>query len=261
MCSRNNRAVLHQSRGGLCSWLLRKYQVLLRSLPRLSKVTQRWFLSIVKLWRSSLLPFESEEAFKNALRGCNEATNFEDDWSLTGGRFSVTLQEFCGGLSSVFLGTASVESDFSIVNYVKNDFRSSLADFSLDGILHTKQFRHFIIARLGQIFLRIPVKKSVDIFSYSCYPPSDDIYLEIISSKYQIVFQVIAFESVLASRCLIMNVHIFNLFPLFFPKKNLVANGSQRCHPNVTFPPPDVIHHFHHLLNFAKPNTLLVLTP
>ncbi|KAI9915440.1 hypothetical protein PsorP6_007245 [Peronosclerospora sorghi] len=55
MSSRNNRAVLHRTRGGLCSWLLRKYQVLLRSLPGLYRVTQRWFLSSVKIWRSSLL--------------------------------------------------------------------------------------------------------------------------------------------------------------------------------------------------------------
>ncbi|KAI9901006.1 hypothetical protein PsorP6_019314 [Peronosclerospora sorghi] len=107
----------------------------------------RWSTSRVDLieqeFFSLLAAFESEEAFKNVLRGFNEATSFDDGWSLTGGRFSV-LQEFCGGLSFVFQGTASVESDFSIVKYVKNDFQSSLTDFSLEGILHAKKFRQLL---------------------------------------------------------------------------------------------------------------------
>ncbi|KAI9911995.1 hypothetical protein PsorP6_009574 [Peronosclerospora sorghi] len=133
------------------------------ALPALVKLSGRDFNSVVRTYRERLLTrwstsrvdlieqellsilavFESEEAFKNALRGCNKATSFEEGWSLTGGRFSV-LQEFCGGLASVFPGTTSVESDFSIVKYVKNDFWSSLTDFSLEGTLHANQFRHLL---------------------------------------------------------------------------------------------------------------------
>ena len=40
----------------------------------------------------------------------------------------------------MFPGTATVESDFSLVQYEKNSFRSCLADISLEGILHCKQF-------------------------------------------------------------------------------------------------------------------------
>ena len=65
---------------------------------------------------------------------------FKDVWSYTGGHFPV-LQYICGGLVTVFPGTATVESDFSIFKYVNNDFRTSLTDFSLQGILHAKQFR------------------------------------------------------------------------------------------------------------------------
>ena len=65
---------------------------------------------------------------------------FQDDWSYTGGRF-LMLWDFSDGSATVFPGTATVESDFSIVKYVNNDFRISLTDFSLEGILHAKKFR------------------------------------------------------------------------------------------------------------------------
>ena len=55
------------------------------------------------------------------------------------GRFE-KLKEFCGGLATVFPGTATVESDFSLINYEKNDFRTALTDLSLEGILHSKQY-------------------------------------------------------------------------------------------------------------------------
>jgi hypothetical protein len=53
---------------------------------------------------------------------------------------SVELKRFCGGLASVFPGTATVESDFSLSNWEKDDYCASLTDFSLEGILHSKQY-------------------------------------------------------------------------------------------------------------------------
>ena len=74
-------------------------------------------------FQALLTAYESEDAFKNTLKGCNEETGFEQGWACTGGRFPV-LREFCGGLATVFPGTATVESDFSIVKYTKNDFQN-----------------------------------------------------------------------------------------------------------------------------------------
>ena len=65
---------------------------------------------------------------------------FKDVWLYTSGRFPV-LRDFWGGLATVFPGTATVESDFSIVKYAMNDFRNSLKDLLLEGILHAKKFR------------------------------------------------------------------------------------------------------------------------
>jgi hypothetical protein len=48
---------------------------------------------------------------------------------------------FCGALATVFPGTASVEADSSVIKWEKDEYRTSLADISLEGILHAKQFR------------------------------------------------------------------------------------------------------------------------
>ena len=50
------------------------------------------------------------------------------------------LKEFIGGLYTVFSGTSTVESDFSIIAYEKNDYRSQLSNLPLEGILHSKQY-------------------------------------------------------------------------------------------------------------------------
>jgi hypothetical protein len=42
---------------------------------------------------------------------------------------------------TVFPGTASVEADFSVINWEKDEYRTSLTNISLEGILHAKQFR------------------------------------------------------------------------------------------------------------------------
>jgi hypothetical protein len=59
-------------------------------------------------------------------------------WHLLGEKFTL-LRGFAGGLATVSPSTAAVESDFSLIKWEKNEFRSALADFSLEGILHCKQ--------------------------------------------------------------------------------------------------------------------------
>ena len=70
----------------------------------------------------------------------SDTTSFAKGWAAVLGRFE-RLKEFCGGLATVFPGTATVESDFSVLNYEKNIYRTALTDFSLEGILHCKQFQ------------------------------------------------------------------------------------------------------------------------
>jgi hypothetical protein len=49
------------------------------------------------------------------------------------------MLRFAAGLASIMHGTTTVEANFSTINYEKNDHRSALTSFSLEGILHSRQ--------------------------------------------------------------------------------------------------------------------------
>ncbi len=67
------------------------------------------------------------------------SSSFSEAWAPFDKQFA-PLKQFFGGLATVFPGTATVESNFSLINWEKDDYRSSLTDFSLEGILHSKQY-------------------------------------------------------------------------------------------------------------------------
>ena len=50
------------------------------------------------------------------------------------------LMFYCGGLASPFPHNATVESDFSVLRWEKDDHREGLGNVSLEGILHCKSF-------------------------------------------------------------------------------------------------------------------------
>jgi hypothetical protein len=87
-----------------------------------------------------LRAYQEEALFKEALlHSFNEKKGFSDSWAVANGRFPL-LQKFCGGLALAFPNTASVESEFSIINWEKDTSRQGLTDFSLEGILHCRQY-------------------------------------------------------------------------------------------------------------------------
>ncbi|KAI2502195.1 hypothetical protein MHU86_12247 [Fragilaria crotonensis] len=67
-------------------------------------------------------------------------TSFAEAWAPFDSKRFDPLKLFFGGLATIFPGTATVESDFSLINWEKDDYHSSLTDFSLEGILHSKQY-------------------------------------------------------------------------------------------------------------------------
>ncbi|GMH34121.1 hypothetical protein BSKO_01955 [Bryopsis sp. KO-2023] len=80
--------------------------------------------------------YKNDTVFKSAI----ERTSFKTAWScVPSGKFT-NLRRFVGGLATVFPTTSSVESDFSIVKWEKNVTRQSLTDFSLEGVLQSKQY-------------------------------------------------------------------------------------------------------------------------
>jgi hypothetical protein len=86
--------------------------------------------------------FCEEVEFKEAIKLTEndvESIDFKLLWLPTNNRF-LWLQRFCRGLASAFPNTATVESDFSIIGWEKSDDWHDLTDFSLEGILHAKQY-------------------------------------------------------------------------------------------------------------------------
>ena len=61
-----------------------------------------------------------EPILKAIVDKCDTHTSFKDGWAPMQDCFP-KLMDFCGGLATAFPNTASVESDFSIINWEKDD--------------------------------------------------------------------------------------------------------------------------------------------
>jgi hypothetical protein len=83
--------------------------------------------------------YSKEDAFKKIIDTHTFKTSFNDGWDSIGVRFE-RLRQFSGGLATIFANTTSVESDFSILKWEKDEFRSALMDLSLEGIFQSKQY-------------------------------------------------------------------------------------------------------------------------
>jgi hypothetical protein len=128
----------------------------------LAKIDMQWFVKSIQKQQTRLQQKFSDEdidllsqqfgAFLRAyreepllqqaiLRTQNESMGFSESWVVTNGQFPL-VQQFCEGLASAFPNTASVESDFLVINWEKNENRQDLTDFSLEGIMYCKQYQH-----------------------------------------------------------------------------------------------------------------------
>ena len=105
---------------------------------------QEWVLAveankIEQEFQELKLAYQTEESFKNVLDQCDHKTSFCKGWDIVHACFK-QLENFCGGLATVFPGTANVESNFSILKWEKDNGRTALTHFSLEGIMHAKQY-------------------------------------------------------------------------------------------------------------------------
>ena len=90
--------------------------------------------------RELLQAYRNEPPFKKAVDACSDAKNgLSEAWGLFLGRFR-DQRHLAGGLASMYSNTETVESDLSLIGFEKIVYRQSLTDFSLEGILHAKQF-------------------------------------------------------------------------------------------------------------------------
>jgi hypothetical protein len=88
---------------------------------------------LILLFRELLVVYARKLNVKTTLDKHNEKTFFNEAWDYLKGRF-MQLCQLCGGLATPFPNTTSVESDFSIVKWEKNDSRNNLTSLSLAGI-------------------------------------------------------------------------------------------------------------------------------
>jgi hypothetical protein len=91
-------------------------------------------------FRSFKAAVHAECALSDTLNTNCATTGFEVARQLLGSRFA-KLRQFCGGLATVLPGTAAVESDFSVLKWEHDEFRSTLTELSLEGIMQCKQFK------------------------------------------------------------------------------------------------------------------------
>lgn len=83
--------------------------------------------------------YHRQPELKSSIDSFDDSATYSDAWTGLQETYPL-LEKFAGGLATIFPGTSTVESDFSVVKYEKNKNRMSLSDASLEGILHAKQY-------------------------------------------------------------------------------------------------------------------------
>src|SRR5437667_5364815 len=90
--------------------------------------------------RELCVAYKVDSDFKSIIDQCDSNMSFRCGWELMKGQYT-SLRDFCGGIVTVFANTATVESDFSILGWEKDEYRMSLTNLSLEGIMQCKQFK------------------------------------------------------------------------------------------------------------------------
>jgi len=81
--------------------------------------------------------YRDDENMRNVIDKHDVNTLFNDAWDCVP-RFK-RLRTFCGGLATIFPNMMSVESNFSILKWELDAFRTALMHLSLEGIMQAKQ--------------------------------------------------------------------------------------------------------------------------
>ena len=72
-------------------------------------------------FRQLVCMYQRNGTIKAPLNACTLKTSFEGGWGILGTQFQ-KLKRLCGGFASVFPGTSTVESDFSVIGWEKNEY-------------------------------------------------------------------------------------------------------------------------------------------
>ena len=82
--------------------------------------------------------YHTDDGFQELVQNTSKCESFGEAWSWLYAKYP-RLVTYSGGLATTFPGTSTVESDFSVIGWEKDEYRTMLSDLSLKGILHAKQ--------------------------------------------------------------------------------------------------------------------------
>ena len=82
--------------------------------------------------------YHNDGVFKYLVENTSECETFAAAWGLLHKEYPL-LVTFAGGLATTFPGTITVELDFLVLGWEKDEYRTMLSDLSLKGILQAKQ--------------------------------------------------------------------------------------------------------------------------
>jgi hypothetical protein len=100
-------------------------------------------IEIETLNQDLMSSYQKEQSLKVSLDNCNDCSKVADIWHLPGEKFT-PLRDFAGGLATVSPSTTTVESDFSLMKWQKNKFRSAQTDFRLRAFCTTGNTKQYI---------------------------------------------------------------------------------------------------------------------
>ncbi|RLN96015.1 hypothetical protein BBJ28_00010451 [Nothophytophthora sp. Chile5] len=116
-------------------------KVLYEQEPRLRETfSDDEIKAIQSEYEEFVMAVKCEPILGGVLKKHGRETDVSFAWSCVNGRFR-TLQEFVGGLASVVpeISAGTLAADLSWLNWEKPDYRQTMVDFALEGILHAKQ--------------------------------------------------------------------------------------------------------------------------
>jgi hypothetical protein len=89
--------------------------------------------------------YRSEPVLKQGINALSGKSSFKDGWSLLGARFP-NLMDYYGVVATLFPGTSTTESNFSVLHWEKDEYHKALSNFRLESVLQSRQY--FFIQQL-----------------------------------------------------------------------------------------------------------------
>jgi hypothetical protein len=115
-------------------------QVVIRFRSRFEKAFGECYIDALEAEHRSLRDrYHRDPLLKDMLDSMKDTIGYNDAWVSLRSQLP-KLCEFSSGLATINPGTTRVESDFSILGWEKDEYRPALMNFSLEGIMHAKQF-------------------------------------------------------------------------------------------------------------------------